>query len=251
MSANQDSSGERLVDFSVLHNESQETATAVNQISLPELGTLVVTTKPIVYTFHIQRHDTIPLEEKVYLDVWGKRWNEAGYDARVLFLEDAMKHSDFANLSSSIDQLLTASGEKRDPELRFCYLRYLAMVVSGGGMMVDIDSRPATNATNEKPPDTFTLYCGSETGKGHGSQSWLLQPEYQSGLPFAASGSADAWLRVSQRLPWAFEQNDDKSKWTDSNGLFYLAQFGEVVISKEWKVKSLTALAFDKCAFRT
>jgi hypothetical protein len=233
-----------------LENKSSEIALTTKAVSSPHRE-MLVTEEPKVYTFHIRRQATIPLEEQVFLDVWEQRWKEAGYSPRVLFIEDAMKHPNFANFSTSVDGLIAASQRKRDPELRYCYFRYLAMANVGGGMMVDIDTRPAGNATKKEPPSTFSLYCSTGRQHRHGSQDWLFQLESQSGTPCAASGSAEAWLKVAQHLPWAFEQNDDKRKWTDMHGLVYLTQYGEVQVVKEKKVTSWKPRAFDKCSFRT
>jgi hypothetical protein len=87
--------------------------------------------RPIMHTFYVRvgrTHMSRTADEQM-LQVWKRAWEQAGWEPKVLQLQDATRHPDFQMLSDQIQQF------RMDRYNKMCYYRWLAMVGAGGGWM--------------------------------------------------------------------------------------------------------------------
>ena len=143
--------------------------------------------RPIIYTF-FEGRDGIHSgryyrEQQELLKIWMEVWSDAGWEPKVLTLEDAKKHPDYEKYSNKIlhDQ---PNGNLRANSFDFmCFMRWLAMAAHGkGGWMSDYDTLPmGIKASHDLPHSgKFTCYDGHV-------------PSLMSGLP-------EEWSRVGNLL---------------------------------------------------
>ena len=149
--------------------------------------------KPIIYTFfevkelpNFRQHDKTVHEE--ILAVWTKLWKEAGWEPKILTLDDAKKHPDFTKydenlvMDSSIER--TFHNLYRNSYNYMCFMRWLAMAAHGkGGWMSDYDTFPIGSIANYdglKLPNN-----GAFTG-------------HERHVPSLLSGTAEEWDRMAK-----------------------------------------------------
>jgi hypothetical protein len=77
-----------------------------------------------------------PTNDYRLLLLWKKNWERWGYDTCVLNEHLAMEHLMYQQFSDRIDRLPSINPPGYD---RACYLRHLAMLQVGGGLMSDYD----------------------------------------------------------------------------------------------------------------
>jgi len=127
---------------------------------------------PVMHTFFhsFERPQDKPEEE--VLALWKREWTNAGFDAKVLTMEDAKRHPDFEMVKNIMEPIHGENGYDA-----LCFYRWLAMAASGGGWMSDHDTFPATFPMNEAidlPNDgQFTTF--------------------QDHIPALMSGTAEQW----------------------------------------------------------
>ena len=87
-----------------------------------------------------------------------KAWTDAGWETRVLTLEDAKRSPEFKNVNRRIDRIPRGGNAEYE---RLCYLRYLAMNAVGGGWMSDMDTVPTRLSPDIGLPNAgrFTVYA--------------------------------------------------------------------------------------------
>jgi len=129
------------------------------------------------------------------LDVWKKSWSDAGWEPVVLTLEDARKHPDYRRF---IEAFESAEYKLKDYD-RMCFLRWLAMAMSGGGWMSDYDTLP--------------LYARSSID-GHELPNGGRFTCYSRHVPNIVSGSEEEWHRMSQLLFFSYKLHPDVF-WSD------------------------------------
>jgi len=145
---------------------------------------------PIIYTFCTlkkTKDGTIADENGEHenlLRVWEELWTNAGWEPRVLTLDDAKKHPDYANYR---DLLLKASYENIWEESFdfLCFARWLAMAEHGsGGWMTDYDTIPIgiTVVTGLELPNSGTF------------------TSFEDHVPSLLSGNAEEWSRISHLI---------------------------------------------------
>jgi len=130
---------------------------------------------PVMHTFY---HLTGTLEDAV-LDLWTEEWTNAGFDTKVLTMEDAEKHANFESVETSLINLLVSKGQDAVP-----FYQWMAMSKSGGGWFSAYDTFP----TN------FALADGTNSPNDGAFTS------FQDTIPSLMSGSSDEWDRVSKLL---------------------------------------------------
>jgi hypothetical protein len=227
-------------------------APSVTPSNEPSLAPLTAPTqsKPNVFVFYVKRRRNLAEEDEQLMQAWTHAWQSSGYNARVLTIDDAVQHPEYVAFSDDIDAILTASSVYRPEELKACYLRYLAMSVAGGGMMVDLDMTPKNlaTATNTTVPDKFTMYCNFETPNP--KMDWIKQVETQSGLPCAAVAPSGEWLRVGKLMGWVAKQHLDQRVWTDAHALQFLTNYDEISLEKREMAQSWRTSGWDRCHLR-
>ena len=89
---------------------------------------------------------------------WKKAWTDAGWETRVLTVEDAKQSPEFENVNRRIDRIPRGGNAEYE---RLCYLRYLAMSAAGGGWMSDMDTVPTRLSPDIGLPNhgAFTVYA--------------------------------------------------------------------------------------------
>jgi len=130
--------------------------------------------RPVMHTFY----EKVTEGEDDLLEVWKLEWSNAGFDYRVLTLEDAKKHPYYEEMETIVTPLF---GNGYDS---MCFYRWLAMAASGGGWMSDYDTFP----TNFPKVEGFNL-----PNEGQFTS-------FEDHIPCLLSGSADEWTRVSRLL---------------------------------------------------
>jgi hypothetical protein len=131
--------------------------------------------RPIMHTFY----QKVNQGEDELISVWSDEWNRAGFDTKVVTLDDAKKHPYFSTMEQVVKPIF--GGEDYNA---FCLYRWLAMAQVGGGWMSDYDTFP----TNFPIEEGFKLPHDGKftTFEGH--------------VPSLMSGTAEEWLRLVKML---------------------------------------------------
>lgn len=95
-----------------------------------------VDTRTPVYTFFSPVQELNQSEHLRQVDIWKNSWRSRGFKPVVLDLNTAMKHPDFKKLNAIFEKFPTVNAKKYE---LYCYLRWLALEVVGGGMTSDYD----------------------------------------------------------------------------------------------------------------
>jgi len=151
--------------------------------------------RPIMYTFFQQREnehgdllENETQDTEAQIKVWKELWNKAGWDAKVLTIEDAEKHPDFEKYSQDIlkeNPRLFYGALYKNSYNYMCFIRWLAMSAHGeGGWMSDYDTIP--------------MGITSEVGKSLPNEGAFTG--YDRHVPSLLSGSADEWDRMSKLI---------------------------------------------------
>lgn len=141
-------------------------------------------TRPIIHVFYEpiapeQRFTSMTDDDDAaLLDFWKKTWSAAGWEPRVLTLQDAKQHALYDSFQQELEHLCM------DDFGKLSLLRWLAMARFGGGWMADYDAFPLHNC---KEDDVIMTNNGEMT-------------IYEAVAPILASGSADAWLDSAKYL---------------------------------------------------
>jgi len=160
---------------------------------------------PIIYTFFEQGR-TMDNDKHVF-EEWKEIWSEAGWDARILSLEDAKQHPDYDKYRELFVE--KAKVKKNDENIwegsdsYFCFIRWLAMAVQDtGGWMVEYDIFPMG----------ITVGIGLDLPNDGKFTSFEDDASSLSLL----SGTVDEWERVSQLiLDRGTEEVSDKVKFSE------------------------------------
>jgi len=137
--------------------------------------------KPKIYTFQ----EFLPSPDQVHpeLLLWQLSWKQAGWDAKVITFDDALRHPNFDTFERALSEIMPFG---RRPE-KMGYYRYLAMAVTGGGFLADVDVLPiwqlSLSQRETVNQDDFVVRCGSAK-----LASCLM------------SGSGEEWNRISIEL---------------------------------------------------
>ena len=84
-----------------------------------------------VYTYH---HDDKP--PSPLIDVWAETWKRHGWEPCLLTTSNARLHPDYDRILAAVQKLPTVNGRTYEDA---CYLRWAALKMAGGGLLVDYD----------------------------------------------------------------------------------------------------------------
>lgn len=96
----------------------------------------VADTRTPVYTFFSPVPELNAAEHLRQVDIWKNSWRSRGFKPVVLNLDTAMRHPDFQKLNAIFEKFPTVNAKKYE---LYCYIRWLALEVVGGGMTSDYD----------------------------------------------------------------------------------------------------------------
>jgi len=151
-------------------------------------GLSITPLKPTIYTF--QEELPLPNQVNEELKLWQLSWKQAGWDAKVVTFNDALKHPNFDVFERALGEIMPFG---RRPE-KMGYYRFLAMAVTGGGFLADVDVLPLWHLSPSQretlTEDKFTVRCGSTKI-----------------APCLMSGSGDEWNRISIELLSSIQRN--------------------------------------------
>mmetsp|Transcript_41692 Transcript_41692/g.50762 ORF Transcript_41692/g.50762 Transcript_41692/m.50762 type:complete len:337 (+) Transcript_41692:38-1048(+) len=155
--------------------------------------------RPVMNTFFSLRSRTgeyLPTPKDMQIDPlrqWEQAWQDAGWDTRILTLEDARNHPDFEYYTTILSAIHFREGSYNF----MCFVRWLAMATSKqDGFMSDYD--------------TFPL-GGMEVDFGYNLPNDGKFTSYQRHVPALLSGTASEWERVAKRvLNVAVEHGNDR-----------------------------------------
>jgi hypothetical protein len=102
--------------------------------------TLTEEVQPVMHTFFAELvssfdstlNTSAGMTENAHTDMmntWRDSWHAAGWQTRVLTMEDAKQHPEFDKLDAAIQNFTMIEYDK------FCYYRWIAMAAVGGGWM--------------------------------------------------------------------------------------------------------------------
>lgn len=98
---------------------------------------LVTNGRPVVYTYY----DPVPSmpNQEWMLQKWSYEWTKLGFLPKILSRQDAMSHTNFAELEKHFRRYPSIN----PPEYELaCWVRWIAMVQVGGGLLLDYDVLP-------------------------------------------------------------------------------------------------------------
>jgi len=173
--------------------------------------------RPIIHTFfnslRSKKTNRVLRIDAAMIAVWKHAWSLAGWNPRVLGLEDAEKFPGFENMYEAVTAIHPKmSGDRYEI---MCYLRYFAMAAVGGGYMSDYDVIPSY-----MPADVY----GTLPNNGNFTS-------YSGHVPALLSGRGDEWERVARRLiEEGTKRQNDYRIFSDMMAL------REIVLKKEIKV---------------
>eukprot|EP00565_Helicotheca_tamesis_P003979 CAMPEP_0185729542 /NCGR_PEP_ID=MMETSP1171-20130828/6313_1 /TAXON_ID=374046 /ORGANISM="Helicotheca tamensis, Strain CCMP826" /LENGTH=336 /DNA_ID=CAMNT_0028398413 /DNA_START=46 /DNA_END=1056 /DNA_ORIENTATION=- len=160
--------------------------------------------RPFMYTFVDHLRDA----NSERLGTWKEAWHAAGWQPRVLTLEDAERHA----LYNERDLGLRGDGMRLGDAEVFGFHRYLAMSNVGGGWMSEWDVFPLNppkeggHLTSLPNQGRFTVYEQLSDSKGV--------------VPSLSSGTAKEYNRMARLLyENAIEQGEVQKTWSDLNAL--------------------------------
>ena len=201
----------------VLSNVFDNTAINISPYARTLTEASVGGDRPIMHTFYQEADEG----EDALLEVWKSEWNRAGFDTKILTMEDARSHEYFAEMESVIKPKW---GETYNG---LCFYRWLAMAtVEGGGWMSDFDVMP----TNFPKEDLLSLpHEGNFTS-------------FQYHVPSLVSGNQDEWLRVTKLLVEAIPKaGETYGLMTDMMAFFVLRDEGHYHIHFDYEMIKIYA----------
>jgi len=146
--------------------------------------------RPIMHTFYEKIELVLGNGQDDLLEVWKDEWEKAGFEPKVLKLEDAKRHPYYEQMEMVVSSIFN---EKYN---QMCYYRWLAMAVVGGGWMCDIDTLPLR----------FPIDEGNHLSNEGNFTS------FEDHVPSLMSGTAREWTRVAELLVTAIPRIPDEMK---------------------------------------
>jgi len=189
---------------------------------------------PVMHTFYTRidpdKHHkytgmTDEADAKLLL-TWKAAWRSAGWEPKILTLEDAQSHPLYEEFDERLDLDVVPFGQYD----KLCFMRWLAMAVAGGGWMSDYDTFPLRGLKNTNP-------------RHHGKLT-LYDTVRAGGVPSVVSGSAEEYTRIArQMLENTLTKGIKEEFWSDMLSLMDLYQNDHnVFIVKDEVLKGERAL---------
>jgi hypothetical protein len=132
------------------------------------------------------------------LAAWEFGWQTAGFDTRILNIEDVEKHANYKKIRKFLD------GEAFGEYDELCFLRWFAMAASGGGWMSDYDVVPLKSLV---PHDILAAPRKLDKSLMEGNNGIPLPNkgtftifDSDGRVPSLMSGSAKEWERLANGL---------------------------------------------------
>lgn len=153
--------------------------------------------RQIMYTFYtfIDGETGMSSEaDQKLLKAWKDEWRRHGWEPRIIGLEEAQQHNDYARLFALL------GGLEMKVYDRYCFLRWLAMSVVGGGWISDYDTFPLHTFDGSLPNEgKLTVHEYSKNG----------------GVPDMVSGSAVEFDRMAKLLIEDAVHHKSEMFWSD------------------------------------
>ena len=178
--------------------------------------------RPKMYTFYRRveigaANDT----DVALLDLWREEWTRAGFDAKILTLDNAKAHPSFASYQKTLHENTTLHTPLEYNYM--CFYRWLAMAAIGGGFMSDNDVLPLQGS-----------YDLAKEEFSNGGKFTV----YERHVPSLLSGTADEWSRLAHEiLNVAIAQSrgtiaiaDNSGKTSDMLALLPIVEGGNNVV---------------------
>ena len=180
---------------------------------------LLLDARPKIYTFYspLVRALETPREQRTrktdqeLLEVWKTSWYNAGWDPKVITLDDAKSYRGYISYHNRLRQVkLLGKGGRGEEYNEYCFLRYLAMAQVGGGVMSDYDLFPLSDAASSPAvpePANFTVHQKTLNKAGP--------------VPSLCSGSAKEWERIADAI-LSVSEGPSESGWSDMTALMHI-----------------------------
>jgi len=164
--------------------------------------------RPTMYTFFEHQNDLggSARQGEQLITTWKNLWFDAGWEPKVLTMEDAMKHPKYEQYTQEIKQ--DEFSVIRDQSFDYmCLMRWLAMAAQGtGGWMSDYDTMPMGLGPNH---GRYLPNAGAFT-------------DHDGFVPSLLSGNVEEWNRMSQNV---LEISIEKIKNNKDDNFFYSDMF--------------------------
>jgi len=140
--------------------------------------------------FDILKKDRESIEHRPLLDLWEKTWKDAGWEPRILTLDDAKKHPEYDRIANRLNNTLM----KGDRYNTLCIIRWLAMAQVGGGWMSDYDNFPIRKFDAYPLPNDGNLTV------------------HDLHVPDLVSGSSSEYLRMTNMIVESVVEKDVEAR---------------------------------------
>jgi hypothetical protein len=193
------------------------------QLNTPR-GNIYTFYAPLLHAEDTSRERKVRKADEALLQAWKKAWYDAGWNPRIISLEDAKNHPNFILYLERLKNVtLIGIGGRGVEYNKYCFLRYLAMAHVGGGMMADYDLFPIINSTQSLRNysfEDFTVYQRTLNKAGP--------------VPALCSGSSKEWERIAFAI-LEISQNPLNTGWSDMTALMqlYKTQQGSMVLRNQ------------------
>uniref|UniRef100_A0A7S4QUY7 Alpha 1,4-glycosyltransferase domain-containing protein n=1 Tax=Ditylum brightwellii TaxID=49249 RepID=A0A7S4QUY7_9STRA len=166
--------------------------------------------KPIMHTFFSRIDPEVTTKntgmsdeaDAMMLATWKQAWEDAGWETKVLTIEDAMEHSNFHYFNTTLREF--KYGKKFREYDVLCFFRWLALAMSGGGWSCDYDVFPLN-----------PIVGGAETLPNDGMFT-AYETIPRAAVPSFVSGTKEEYNRMSHLLVSNAAVHQGKEEfWTD------------------------------------
>lgn len=158
---------------------------------------------------------------------WKRAWRLAGWEPKIISLDDAQAHPAYAEFDKLLDLEKVPFGYYD----KLCFMRWLAMASVGGGWMSDYDTFPLRGLTDASLPNggKLTLYDTVAAGA----------------VPSVVSGTKEEYDRIARALlENTLERGIKEEFWSDMLSLMDLHQMDHNIFEvKDQVLKGERALS--------
>lgn len=214
------------VDAVMWHTDKD--GSLVDRLREKRNGTAVVTIQPTVesveptvtnvvrtYFSPCQSPDALAEQHKL-LELWRKTWEANGWTCKVLTIEDAQRHSRFAEFEAGFKKLPMKNHWQYEGA---CFLRWVAMAANGGGLMTDYDVMNNDCVPMVSPNDgKIRLFCGHVPCMVFGSAN-----EYENCAVAFIQQNAQSDMHFYKDRPSCAVMTDEVSEYPKSSTLIHFS----------------------------